>query len=60
LEAEHKTVVEALLRRYYGPRCERFDPRQLALFEQCVEQHLFPGQEAETIARLPPMLTGGD
>lgn len=38
LEAEHKAIVEALLRRYYGPRCERFDPRQLLLFGQLVEQ----------------------
>ncbi|MBN2446788.1 MAG: IS66 family transposase [Phycisphaerae bacterium] len=37
LEAEHKAVVEALFRRYYGPRRERFDPRQLLLFGQIVE-----------------------
>jgi len=37
LEAEHKAVVEALLRRYYGPRSERFDPRQLLLFGQLVD-----------------------
>jgi transposase len=37
LEAEHKAVVEAILRRYYGPRCERFDPRQLLLFGLAVD-----------------------
>lgn len=37
LEAEHKAVVEALLRRYYGPRSERFDPRQLLLFGQLID-----------------------
>jgi transposase len=36
LEAEHKAVVLALLRRYYGPRSETFDPRQLLLFGQQV------------------------
>lgn len=38
LDAEHKAVVAALLRRMYGPRCERFDPRQLFLFGQLVDQ----------------------
>ncbi|HYW81012.1 MAG TPA: IS66 family transposase, partial [Thermoguttaceae bacterium] len=38
LEAEHKAVVEALLRRYYGPRCEKFDPRQLLLFGMTVDE----------------------
>lgn len=37
LEAEHQAVVAALLRRYYGPRSERFDPRQLLLFGQLVD-----------------------
>lgn len=37
MEAEHKAVVAALLRRYYGPKSERFDPRQLLLFGQRVE-----------------------
>jgi transposase len=39
MEAEHKAVVEALFRRYYGPRCERFDPRQLLLFGQMLSEH---------------------
>ena len=30
--AELKAAIAAILRRYYGPRCERFDPRQLLLF----------------------------
>jgi transposase len=36
--AELKAAIAALLRRYYGPRSERFDPRQLLLFGQLVEQ----------------------
>lgn len=38
LEAEHKAAIDALFRRYYGPRCEKFDPRQLLLFGQQVDQ----------------------
>ncbi|MBN1589587.1 MAG: IS66 family transposase [Pirellulales bacterium] len=37
LEAEHKAVVDAILRRYYGPRREKFDPRQLLLFGLTVD-----------------------
>jgi transposase len=37
-EAELKAAITALLRRYYGPRSERFDPRQLFLFGQMVDQ----------------------
>jgi transposase len=36
--AEMKAAIAALLRRYYGPRSESFDPRQLLLFGQVVEQ----------------------
>ena len=32
-----REAVAAILRRYYGPRSERFDPRQLLLFGQQVE-----------------------
>ena len=35
--AELKAAIAALLRRYYGPRSERFDPRQLFLFGQHVD-----------------------
>jgi len=38
IDAAVKAAVAAILRRYYGPRCERFDPRQLLLFGQMVEQ----------------------
>jgi len=38
LEAQHQAAIAALLRRYYGPRSERFDPRQLLLFGQQVDQ----------------------
>ena len=37
LKAEHEAAIAALLRRYYGPRSEKFDPRQLLLFGQCIE-----------------------
>jgi transposase len=35
--AELKATVAAILRRYYGPRSESFDPRQLLLFGQRIE-----------------------
>lgn len=37
-EAELKAAIAAILRRYYGPRSEKFDPRQLLLFGQRVDQ----------------------
>jgi len=37
-EAELTAAIQALLRRYYGPRSEKFDPRQLLLFGQQVDQ----------------------
>jgi transposase len=36
--AELKAAIAAILRRYYGPRSEKFDPRQLLLFGQVIEQ----------------------
>lgn len=32
MEQKHKAEVNAILRRFYGPKSERFDPRQLLLF----------------------------
>jgi transposase len=32
MEQKHQAEIAAVLRRFYGPRCERFDPRQLLLF----------------------------
>lgn len=32
-----KAAVAAILRRYYGPRSEKFDPRQLLLFGRAIE-----------------------
>lgn len=37
IEQAVREAVAAILRRYYGPRSERFDPRQLLLFGQQVE-----------------------
>ena len=38
LEAEKKAAIEAILRRFYRPRTEHFDPRQLLLFGLAIEQ----------------------
>jgi transposase len=38
IDAAVKAAVAALLRRYYGPRSESFDPRQLLLFGQRIDQ----------------------
>ncbi len=38
VEAAVKAAVAAILRRYYGPRSEKFDPRQLLLFGQKIDQ----------------------
>ncbi|MCY2931610.1 MAG: IS66 family transposase [Planctomycetota bacterium] len=32
MEQKHQAEIAAVLRRFYGPRSERFDPRQLLLF----------------------------
>lgn len=37
IDAAVKAAIAAILRRYYGPRSERFDPRQLLLFGQIIE-----------------------
>lgn len=37
LEAEKKAEIDAILRRFYGPKSERFDPRQLLLFGLAVD-----------------------
>lgn len=42
-----KTAVAAILRRYYGPRAEKFDPRQLLLFGQQIEQALLDPSSIE-------------
>lgn len=38
VEEAVKAAVAAILRRYYGPRSEKFDPRQLLLFGEQVDQ----------------------
>ena len=37
IEEAVKAAVTAILRRYYGPRSEKFDPRQLLLFGQRID-----------------------
>ncbi|QDS98801.1 IS66 family transposase [Adhaeretor mobilis] len=37
IDAAVKAAVAAILRRYYGPRSEKFDPRQLLLFGQRID-----------------------
>ena len=36
--AELQAAIAAILRRYYGPRSEKFDPRQLLLFGQGIDK----------------------
>lgn len=38
MEAEKKAAIEAVLRRFYGPKNERFNPLQMLLFRQQVEE----------------------
>lgn len=47
LEAEHKAEVDALLRRFYGPRSEKFDPAQLLLFGQMLDTTPVDNQAVE-------------
>ena len=37
MELRHKAEMDAILRRFYGPRSERFDPAQLLLFGRMVD-----------------------
>jgi transposase len=37
LQQKHQAEIQALLRRFYGPRSERFDPAQLLLFGQAID-----------------------
>lgn len=37
LQQKHKAEIDAILRRFYGPRSERFDPTQLLLFGQTID-----------------------
>jgi transposase len=37
MQQQHKAEVQALLRRFYGPRSERFDATQLLLFGQMID-----------------------
>jgi len=48
LKSEYQAALAALFRRYYGPRSESFDPRQLLLFGQRVEE--LPLDEASVAA----------
>jgi transposase len=53
--AELKAAIQAILRRYYGPRSETFDPRQLLLFGQRIEQ--LPLDEASVAEEAGELLT---
>jgi len=55
IDAAVKAAVAAILRRYYGPRSESFDPRQLLLFGQTVEQ--MPLDEASVVEEAGETLT---
>ena len=54
LTQQHKAEIDALLRRFYGPRSERFDPRQLLLFGLTVDTLPIdePAAEAESGEKL--------
>ncbi len=55
LHVEHQAAIEnavreavtAILRRYYGPRSEKFDPKQLLLFGEQVDQQPLNVQSVE-------------
>ena len=56
VDAAVQAAVAAILRRYYGPRSERFDPRQLLLFGQAIDQ--LPLDEAAIAAEAgEPLVT---
>ena len=40
MEARHKAEIAAILRRYYGPRSEKFDPTQLLLMGVAVADQI--------------------
>jgi transposase len=40
MEARHRAEVQAILRRFYGPRSESFDPTQLLLFGLAVAEQI--------------------
>jgi transposase len=40
MEQRHKAEVDAILRRFYGPHSERFDPTQLLLFGLAVAEQI--------------------
>jgi transposase len=47
MEAEKKAEIDAILRRFYGPKSERFDPRQLLLFGVHVDATPLDGPSIE-------------
>jgi transposase len=51
--AELKAAIAAILRRYYGPRSESFDPRQLLLFGQRIDDAHLDQASIEDEAREP-------
>jgi len=54
LRLKHQAEVHALLRRFYGPHNERFDPAQLVLFGQLVAAE--PADAADAAAgQAPPV-----
>jgi transposase len=50
LEAEHKAHIQAILRKFYGPRSESFDPKQLLLFGQLMVDTLVDPKVVEAEA----------
>jgi transposase len=49
--------IQLLLRRLYGPRGERFDPRQLLLFSETTDQEPTPAEPSEATTPSKPRRT---
>lgn len=53
MQQQHKAEVQALLRRFYGPRSERFDPTQLLLFGIAIDTMPLDAKAVEEEAGQP-------
>src|SRR5262245_13425118 len=40
MQQRHQAEIDSILRRFYGPRSERFDPRQLLIFGLAVAEQI--------------------
>jgi hypothetical protein len=49
MQQRHKAEMNAILRRFYGPHAERFDPTQLLLFGLKVAEQMPVDDDASTL-----------